>query len=115
MGANEARGTVLEVEHRRRSGRGVGGGFFVGAGGEVRVLGGGGEWNKKGEGEKEDGEGGDVERGTWEVGLTARQRGVRDGVVLPYLDAQLEGGGGGGRILYDMGVEDDFDEEEDEI
>jgi elongator complex protein 5 len=38
----------------------------------------------------------------------------REGVVLPYFDAQ-KGGGEGGRILYDMGEEDDFDEEEDEI
>lgn len=41
--------------------------------------------------------------------------------MLPYFDAQRgdgegrDGGGGGGRILYDMGVEDDFDDEEDEI
>jgi len=36
--------------------------------------------------------------------------------VLPYFDAQKgEGAGEGGRILYDMGSEDDFDEEEDEI
>lgn len=37
-------------------------------------------------------------------------------MVLPYFDAQTEiGGGEGGRILYEMGREDDFDEEEDEI
>ena len=35
--------------------------------------------------------------------------------MLPYLDAQKGEGGEGGRILYDMGAEDDFDEEEDEI
>ena len=46
--------------------------------------------------------------------------------MLPYFDAQKlgsgigaggdgEGVGEGGRILYDMGSEDDFDEEEDEI
>ena len=53
---------------------------------------------------------------TFELGLTDRQRLERDGVVLPYFDAQRAGGGGeGGRILYDMGAEDDFDEEEDEI
>lgn len=51
---------------------------------------------------------------TFELGLTERQRKDREGVVLPYFDAQ-KGGGEGGRILYDMGVEDDFDEEEDEI
>ena len=38
-------------------------------------------------------------------------------MVLPYFDAQKggDGPGEGGRILYDMGSEDDFDEEEDEI
>lgn len=51
---------------------------------------------------------------TFELGITDRQRKDRDGVVLPYFDAQ-NGGGDGGRILYDMGIEDDFDEEEDEI
>lgn len=52
---------------------------------------------------------------TFELGLTAKQREDREGVVLPYFDAQKGEGGEGGRILYDMGVEDDFDEEEDEI
>jgi elongator complex protein 5 len=59
------------------------------------------------------GEGGDA--ATFEMGLTEKQRRDRDGVVLPYYDAQSGGGGDGGRILYDMGEEDDFDEEEDEI
>ncbi|KAF2432256.1 hypothetical protein EJ08DRAFT_695706 [Tothia fuscella] len=53
---------------------------------------------------------------TFSLGLTEKQRRDREGVVLPYFDAQESGGGGeGGRILYDLGVEDDFDEEEDEI
>jgi elongator complex protein 5 len=54
---------------------------------------------------------------TFNLGLTEKQRRDREGVVLPYMDAQKEQGwsGEGGRILYDMGVEDDFDEEEDEI
>ena len=51
---------------------------------------------------------------TFDLNLTERQRQEREGVVLPYMDAQ-KGGGEGGRILYDMGVEDDFDDEEDEI
>lgn len=51
---------------------------------------------------------------TFELGLTEKQRQDREGVVLPYFDAQ-KGGGEGGRILYDMGSEDDFDEEDDEI
>jgi elongator complex protein 5 len=53
---------------------------------------------------------------TFNLGLTEKQKQAREGVVLPYFDAQKgEGAGEGGRILYDMGEEDDFDEEEDEI
>lgn len=54
---------------------------------------------------------------TFSLGLTEKQRAAREGVVLPYFDAQKSMGdaGEGGRILYDMGSEDDFDEEEDEI
>jgi len=53
---------------------------------------------------------------TFNLGLTDKQRQDREGVVLPYFDAQTDiGGGEGGRILYEMGREDDFDEEEDEI
>lgn len=63
---------------------------------------------------------GDVET-TFNLGLTEKQRKDREGVILPYFDAQKDGGGQGpgegGRILYDMGEEDreDFDDEEDEI
>ncbi|RYO86729.1 hypothetical protein DL763_006590 [Monosporascus cannonballus] len=61
-----------------------------------------------------DGEGG-MET-TFSLGLTEKQRRDREGVVLPYFDAQTDiGGGEGGRILYEMGREDDFDDEEDEI
>ena len=49
---------------------------------------------------------------TFELGLSAKQRRDREGVVLPYCDAQQREGG---RILYEMGVEDDFDDEEDEV
>ncbi|RFU25879.1 hypothetical protein B7463_g10463, partial [Scytalidium lignicola] len=58
---------------------------------------------------------------TFNLGLTEKQKRDREGVVLPYFDAQKEGGalgpGEGGRILYEMGEEDkeDFDDEEDEI
>jgi len=55
---------------------------------------------------------------TFNLGLTQKQREDREGVVLPYFDAQTDiGAGEGGRILYDMGREDmdDFDDEEDEI
>ncbi|CAL3966125.1 unnamed protein product [Diplocarpon coronariae] len=63
---------------------------------------------------------GDMET-TFNLGLTEKQKRDRENVVLPYFDAQKEGGaagpGEGGRILYDMGAEDreDFDDEEDEI
>ncbi|KAK6427923.1 hypothetical protein LTR95_015940 [Oleoguttula sp. CCFEE 5521] len=53
--------------------------------------------------------------GTMNLGLTEQQRRDREGVVLPHFDAQKGEGGQGGKILYDMGAEDDFDEEEDEI
>ena len=53
---------------------------------------------------------------TFDLGLTEKQRKDREGVVLPYFDAQTDiGAGEGGRILYEMVREDDFDEEEDEI
>ncbi|KAK8065292.1 Elongator complex protein 5 [Apiospora hydei] len=53
---------------------------------------------------------------TFSLGLTEKQRKDREGIVLPYFDAQTDiGAGEGGRILYDMGREDDFDDEEDEI
>lgn len=52
---------------------------------------------------------------TFNLDLTDKQKAAREGVVLPYFDAQKGEGGEGGRILYDMGSEDDFDEEEDEI
>jgi elongator complex protein 5 len=70
------------------------------------------------QGPSQDGE--EVET-TFNLGLTEKQKRDREGVVLPYFDAQKDGGaqgaGDGGRILYDMGVEDreDFDDEEDEI
>ena len=55
---------------------------------------------------------------TFSLDLTDKQRRDREGVVLPYFDAQKgTHPGEGGRILYQMGEEDlgDWDEEEDEI
>ncbi|KAI0199384.1 Elongator complex protein 5 [Astrocystis sublimbata] len=61
-------------------------------------------------------EGEDSPESTFNLGLTEKQRRDREGIVLPYFDAQTDiGAGEGGRILYDMGREDDFDDEEDEI
>lgn len=146
MGANDKRGCVIEMEYRRKSGRGVGEWFFVpelaeqnngdgiGEGEGVKGGGEGGSGNGSegivllddqvlykgfdGNGDEGGGQGMgvevEVERGTFELGLSDKQRRDREGVVLPFLDAQ-KGEGAGGRILYEMGKEDDFDEEEDEI
>ncbi|ESZ94234.1 hypothetical protein SBOR_5368 [Sclerotinia borealis F-4128] len=68
-----------------------------------------------GKGDGDEGLEGDV---TFNLGLTEKQKRDRENVVLPYFDAQKEGGiGSGGKILYEMGTEDreDFDDEEDEI
>ncbi len=124
---SEEKGVVLELEHRRKSGRGVREWFFLPTPATTTKF-------AAPQGFREtvillddhplfrrpNDEGEDVDQElsgmTFELGLTERQRLEREGVVLPYFDAQKAGGGGeGGRILYDMGVEDDFDEEEDEI
>jgi elongator complex protein 5 len=61
-------------------------------------------------------EGDEEPESTFNLGLTDKQRKDREGIVLPYFDAQTDiGAGQGGRILYEMGREDDFDDEEDEI
>jgi elongator complex protein 5 len=59
----------------------------------------------------------DLVDSTFKLSLTDKEKAARNEVVLPYFDAQKNMGdaGEGGRILYDMGSEDDFDEEEDEI
>ena len=131
-------GLVLEMEYRRKSGRGVREVYFLPhpsvsgqanapshSRGLTAVTGRGKETvilledhplyrrpeEAEGMGKGSDDADMDV---TFELGITDRQRRDREGVVLPYYDAQ-KGGGEGGRILYDMGEEDDFDEEEDEI
>lgn len=147
LGANGREGLVLEMEHRRKSGRGVREWYFLPSprSAALAVEEGGGRKReiailledhpeyRSPEQEK----GGEVcetfeddtlygpltrslqeeqapQSATFELGLSERQRQDREGVVLPYFDAQ-KGGVEGGRILYDMGSEDDFDEEEDEI
>ena len=130
LGANGTDGLVLEMEHRRKSGRGVREWYYLPlnastistatASGKAResvgviLLEDHPQYGKPKEASESAG-GGEVEAGsTFELGLTEKQKLDREGVVLPYFDAQ-KGGGEGGRILYDMGSEDDFDEEEDEI
>lgn len=115
-------GIVLEMEHRRKSGRGIVEWFFL----PVAKLDGPPQlketaillddhplYRREEEPSAEENQEPDS---TFDLGLTERQRREREGVVLPYFDAQKGGGPGeGGRILYDMGEDDDFDEEEDEI
>ncbi|KAF3083049.1 hypothetical protein TWF102_000998 [Orbilia oligospora] len=126
-GINEkSRGLIYELEHRRVSGRAMSEWFFLlchapsKKSKERLIL-------------LEDhpaynptiveapssgnGSGGAVEDSdlTFSLGLTAKQKSDREGVVLPYFDAQSEEGGTGGRILYVPGREDDWDDEEDEI
>lgn len=119
MGANHGRCCVVEMEYRRKSGRGVEEWFFLPEpnSNDRVVLLEDHELYRRSETNKgrSEGDGPVVESATFELDLTAKQRRDREGVVLPYFDAQKGEGGGGGRILYDMGVEDDFDEEEDEI
>lgn len=133
-GGNGDDGLVLEMEYRRKSGRGVREWYFMPrsttatttsiatGGSRAGVLAAGKRetvilledhplYKRPEEGAMPEEESMDV---TFDLGLTEKQRRDREGVVLPYFDAQ-KGGGEGGRILYDMGVEDDFDEEEDEI
>ncbi|EXJ90656.1 hypothetical protein A1O1_03760 [Capronia coronata CBS 617.96] len=120
----EEQGIVLELEHRRKSGRGVLEWIFLptavdrhqsGAQAvrEIATLLDDHPLFRKSKEEETPEQA--LSGMTFELGLTDRQRLEREGVVLPYFDAQKAGGGEGGRILYDMGVEDDFDEEEDEI
>ncbi|KAJ5809285.1 Histone acetylation protein 2 [Penicillium pulvis] len=122
IGTGAAEGIVLELEHRRKSGRGVLEWYLLPPASRysanhvkeiVTLLDDNILYNPP----MDSAYGADEEpQSTFELGLTDRQRRDREGVVLPYFDAQHgDGPGEGGRILYDMGEEDDFDEEEDEI
>ncbi len=118
------KGLAIELEHRRKSGRGVHEWYFLPSLSktgpmpqtfkESVTLLDDHPWFHKAKEELTEEE---MTGMTFELGLTERQKREREGVVLPYFDAQKGGGGSteGGRILYDMGAEDDFDEEEDEI
>lgn len=128
LGANGPNGFVLEMQHRRKSGRGVTEWYYFERGDQrqvakdapirsreaITLLEDHPQYRSR---EGEHGEGKEAEAEvdtTFELGLTDKQRRDREGVVLPYFDAQ-KGDVEGGKILYDMGSEDDFDEEEDEI
>lgn len=128
--APDAHGIVLELEHRRKSGRGVHEWYFLPAVTPkqpatisapsfrevVTLLDDHPSFRKTTSADIVQTDE-DLAGMTFELGLTDRQRQEREGVVLPYFDAQKDGGGSGmgGRILYDMSAEDDFDDEEDEI
>ena len=123
---------VIEMEHRRRSGRSVREWFFLttrprdmmgnswsesqGNHGQVSLLIAHPLMRPDNDHEERNSNGMETMDTTFNLQLTDRQRSDRDEVNLPYFDAQRkEGIGEGGRILYEMGVEDDFDDEEDEI
>jgi elongator complex protein 5 len=139
--AGDEEGVVVDMEVRRKSGRGVREVFVLGdssssatstmpegmrkgeAGGKIRLLDDhplyapptAKDDGNQGPGMEGAGDG-EIET-TFSLGLTEKQRRDREGVVLPYFDAQKGewGTGEGGRILYEMDRVDDFDEEEDEI
>lgn len=123
VGTGKAEGIVIELEHRRKSGRGVLEWYLLPPASRyspqhlkeiVTLLDDNVLYNPPME--QDPGADDEEPTSTFELGLTDRQRREREGVVLPYFDAQHnDGPGEGGRILYDMGEEDDFDEEEDEI
>ncbi|CAG8088402.1 unnamed protein product [Penicillium olsonii] len=122
-GTGAAEGIVIELEHRRKSGRGVLEWYLLPPASRyspqhlkeiVTLLDDSILYNPPME--RDPGAENEEPTSTFELGLTDKQRRDREGVVLPYFDAQSGNGPGeGGRILYDMGEEDDFDEEEDEI
>ncbi|KAL7625123.1 hypothetical protein AAE478_004337 [Parahypoxylon ruwenzoriense] len=118
-------GLVLEMEMRRRSGRAVAETFVlvpreVQQSGKAEasglyLLSDHPAFRDPGDANQGGSDGEEMET-TFNLGLTEKQRRDREGIVLPYFDAQQDiGAGEGGRILYEMGREDDFDDEEDEI
>lgn len=118
---NEASdGVVVHMELRRRSGRTVSEKFIVTSSeatlpGKTCLLT-DHPMFKASSGDGEAGADDEEPESTFNLGLTEKQRKDREGIVLPYFDAQTDiGAGEGGRILYEMGREDDFDDEEDEI
>lgn len=127
-GGGGGRGVVVEMELRRRSGRAVVERFVLEppqGGSAVAAAAAAGALTLLSDhplfaappGADDDQAGDeDLAETTFNLGLTEKQRKDREGIVLPYFDAQKDvGGGEGGRILYEMGREDDFDDEEDEI
>jgi elongator complex protein 5 len=112
---------VVVMEVRRKSGRGVREVFVFSPTTNITLLDDHPAYALPETGKPEQEVGEEEVQTTFNLGLTEKQRRDREAVVLPYFDAQKDGGGmgpgEGGRILYEMGVEDreDFDDEEDEI
>lgn len=132
--ANDRKALVVEMEYRRKSGRGVTEWFVMAIGSMlsrasesssqkeqrgITLLEEYPPYNSVNQADPtEEGEKKVVQmESTFNLELNEKQRLDREGVVLPYFDAQKAEGGAaeGGRILYEIGVEDDFDDEEDEI
>lgn len=119
LGSNNLSEFVVDIEARRKSGRGVGGLVVMRKKGEEWVAeavetveGWKAEVNMKMDTNVEE-EGFST---TFDLSLTDEQKKKRDEVELPYFDAQKEGGDNrGGRIVYVPEKVDDWDEEEDEI
>ncbi|WYZ38738.1 hypothetical protein EsH8_III_000652 [Colletotrichum jinshuiense] len=128
--SDDYHGVVVEMEIRRRSGRAMAEKFVILPVAGQAATAASSKASKifllsehpmfaapDGSGQTNGGDGDDEEpESTFNLGLTEKQRRDREGIVLPYFDAQTDiGAGEGGRILYEMGREDDFDDEEDEI
>jgi elongator complex protein 5 len=118
FGANDTSGVVLELLYRRKTGREMGETYFLASprsGDRIVLLDDHPLFRPK-VSEEENGESEVEGEVSFNLKLTEEQKEARKGVMLPFYDAQRGGEiGSGGRILYDMGSEDDFDEEEDEI
>ena len=134
LGSNGSGGVVLEMEYRRKSGREVKEWFFLPppsstdyegsmkadkapekARERIILLEDHPSFSIPTDRENLSRNGEDIGT-TFSLTLTDKQKRERGDVILPYFDAQHgDGSGQGGRILYEMGVEDDFDDEEDEI
>ncbi|KAK4998289.1 hypothetical protein LTR28_013722, partial [Elasticomyces elasticus] len=112
LGSNDERGLVIEVEYRRKSGRGIKEWYFLPSLSArnataakpatkpkepVILLEDHPLYHRALEDVTRPGANDESMDTTFDLGLTEKQRRDREGVVLPYFDAQ-KGGGEGGRI-----------------
>ncbi|KAH9832818.1 Elongator subunit Iki1 [Teratosphaeria destructans] len=127
LGANSKEGLALHMEHRRKTGRTIKEAYYlplpINRGDpsglqQITLLSDHPQFQETGpEQETTTGDEDGLVQSTFDLKLSEQQKKDRANVNLPYYDAQTKGQAGleSGRILYDMGSEDDFDEEEDEI